>query len=107
MAQRKREQVRHSLLKRALQYVAFALAVAGFVGGLSSFTEMMQGLIFVAEAPNGTVLSFYALAPLACLALIPLRLRIGTIQTWSSQSCESRRRRLGIGRELLTTLPSP
>lgn len=75
--------VRHALLKRALQcYVAFALvAVAGFVGGLSSFTEMLQGLIFVAEVPNGTVLSFYALALLACLALIPLRLRIGTIPT--------------------------
>lgn len=75
--------VRRALLKRALQcYVAFAIvAVAALLGGLTSFPEMLAGLVLAVEVPNGTVLSFYALALVACLALIPLRLRIGTLPT--------------------------
>lgn len=75
--------VRRALLKRALQcYIAFAIvAVAAMLGGLTSLPDMLAGLVLAVEVPNGTVLSFYALALVACLALIPLRLKIGTLPT--------------------------
>lgn len=75
--------VRHALLRRALQcYVGFAIvALAAMLGGLTSVSEMLAGFVLAVEVPNGTVLSFYALALVACLLLIPLRLKIGALPT--------------------------
>jgi hypothetical protein len=73
--------VRKALLKRAWQcYLAFGLvAVAAAVGGSLPWGELIPGLLLLHEVPNGTVLSFYAFACLACIVLVPLRNKIGTL----------------------------
>ncbi|GAA0492670.1 OpgC domain-containing protein [Microbacterium aurantiacum] len=75
------KQVRRALTKRAAQcYLAFALvAVAAVIGGELPIAELVPGLLLLREVPNGTVLSFYAFACLACLVLVPLRLKIGAV----------------------------
>ncbi|WES62849.1 hypothetical protein P0L94_10295 [Microbacter sp. GSS18] len=73
--------VRRALLKRALQcYLGYALiALAAIIGGRMAWRGLIPSLALQQAVPLGNVLSFYALACLACLALIPLRNRIGTV----------------------------